>query len=73
MTSLTACRFAPFVNRLIGSGQRSPESMDGAMITWISSAVLIISVLLCLHFYVEGAGPAPLEKEVGAIAYTKCT
>jgi protein-S-isoprenylcysteine O-methyltransferase Ste14 len=42
------------------------------MITWINLAVLIVSALLFLYFYVKSASPAALEKEIGEVAYTKC-
>jgi protein-S-isoprenylcysteine O-methyltransferase Ste14 len=43
------------------------------MMAWINFAVLITSTLLCLYFYVKSAGPATLEKKIGARAYAKCT
>lgn len=43
------------------------------MIAWINLAVLIVSTLLTLHFYVKSAGPAALEKKIGPKAYQKCT
>ena len=43
------------------------------MTAWINFTVLIISTSLCLVFYVKSAGPAALEKKIGAIAYKKCT
>ncbi len=43
------------------------------MIAWINLAVLILSALLLLYFYVRSAGPAALERRIGEIAYTRCT
>jgi protein-S-isoprenylcysteine O-methyltransferase Ste14 len=43
------------------------------MIAWINIAVLVVSTLLTLIFYVRSAGPAALEKSIGLIAYQKCT
>lgn len=43
------------------------------MIAWINFVVLIVSTVLTLHFYVRSAGPAALEKKIGAIAYARCT
>lgn len=43
------------------------------MIAWINFVVLIVSTVLTLYFYVRSAGPAALEKEIGAIAYARCT
>jgi protein-S-isoprenylcysteine O-methyltransferase Ste14 len=43
------------------------------MIAWINLAVLILSTLLTLYFYVKSAGPATLEEEIGPIAYRRCT
>ena len=43
------------------------------MMAWINFAVLITSTLLCLYFYVKSAGPATLEKKIGASAYARCT
>lgn len=43
------------------------------MIAWINFAVLVVSALFCLYFYVKSAGPAALEKKIGVIAYAKCT
>ena len=40
---------------------------------WINLAVLIISTLLHLYFYVKSASPAALEQKIGAIAYRRCT
>ena len=43
------------------------------MIAWINFVVLIVSTVLTLYFYVRSAGPAALEKKIGAIAYARCT
>jgi len=43
------------------------------MIAWINFAVLILSAILCLYFYVKSAGPAALERKIGPSAYAKCT
>lgn len=43
------------------------------MIAWINLAVLILSALLFLYFYVKSVSPAALEKRIGEIAYTRCT
>ena len=43
------------------------------MIAWINTAVLVVSALLTLHFYVKSAGPAALEKRIGGGAYARCT
>lgn len=43
------------------------------MIAWINFAILIVSTLLTLYFYVRSAGPAALEKRIGETAYRKCT
>ncbi len=43
------------------------------MIAWLNIIILIISTLLCLYFYVKSAGPAALEKKIGAGAYKACT
>ena len=43
------------------------------MIAWINVAVLVISSLLVLYFYVKSAGPAALEARIGPQAYKKCT
>jgi protein-S-isoprenylcysteine O-methyltransferase Ste14 len=42
------------------------------MIAWINLAVLSISTVLTLVFYVKSAGPAALEKRIGPAAYDKC-
>ncbi|HIQ04074.1 MAG TPA: hypothetical protein EYH31_00060, partial [Anaerolineae bacterium] len=43
------------------------------MIAWLNFAILIVSALLTLYFYVKSAGPAAFAKEIGEIAYAKCT
>ena len=42
------------------------------MIAWINVAVMIVSTLLVLYFYVRSVGPAALEKKIGAAAYPMC-
>lgn len=42
------------------------------MIAWMNVAVLIISTLLCLYFYLKSVGPAALEQKIGPCAYAKC-
>ena len=46
--------------------------MKEIMIAWINMAVLIISALLFLYFYVKSVSPAALEKKIGDIAYPRC-
>ena len=43
------------------------------MIAWINTAVLVVSVLMTLYFYLKSAGPAALEKRIGIVAYARCT
>ena len=43
------------------------------MVAWINIAVLVLSTLLCLTFYVRSAGPAALAAKIGARAYRLCT
>jgi protein-S-isoprenylcysteine O-methyltransferase Ste14 len=43
------------------------------MIAWINFAVLVVSTLLTLVFYVKSAGPAALEAKIGPSAYQRCT
>ena len=45
----------------------------GKLIAWINLASMVVSVILCLYFYVKSAGPAALEEKVGETAYRKCT
>jgi protein-S-isoprenylcysteine O-methyltransferase Ste14 len=42
------------------------------MIAWINLAVLVLSTLLTLVFYVKSVGPAALERKIGPDAYRKC-
>lgn len=42
------------------------------MISWTNIAVLVLSTLLTLVFYVKSVGPAALEKKIGPAAYDKC-
>ncbi len=46
--------------------------MGETFIAWINMAVLSISALLFLYFYVRSVNPAALEKKVGEIAYARC-
>jgi len=43
------------------------------MIAWINFVILVMATILTLYFYVQSAGPAALEKRIGAAAYAKCT
>jgi len=43
------------------------------MIAWINVAILVLSTLLCLYFYVRSAGPVALAARIGAHAYELCT
>lgn len=43
------------------------------MISWTNLAVLVLSTLLFLYFYVRSAGPAALEARVGPRAYELCS
>jgi protein-S-isoprenylcysteine O-methyltransferase Ste14 len=43
------------------------------MIPWVNVAILAVSTILSLYFYVKSAGPAALEKKIGPSAYAKCT
>jgi protein-S-isoprenylcysteine O-methyltransferase Ste14 len=43
------------------------------VVAWINFAVLIVSAVFTLYFYVKSAGPAALEKKIGPSAYDKCT
>ena len=42
------------------------------MIAWINFAVLLVSSILFLLFYVRSAGPAGREKVIGPRAYRLC-
>ena len=42
------------------------------MAAWINSAVLVVSALLFLIFYVRSVRPAALEQEIGEAAYRRC-
>lgn len=46
--------------------------MEKIFIAWINMAVLIISALLFLYFYVKSVSPAALEKRIGEVAYARC-
>lgn len=46
--------------------------MEELFIAWVNMAVLVISALLFLYFYVRNVSPAALEKKIGDIAYPKC-
>lgn len=43
------------------------------MISWTNLAVLVLSTLLFLYFYVRSAGPAALEARIGPRAYELCS
>jgi len=43
------------------------------VIAWINLFALVVSSILTLPFYVKSAGPAALERKIGAIAYKRCT
>jgi protein-S-isoprenylcysteine O-methyltransferase Ste14 len=43
------------------------------MVAWSNFAVLVVSTVFTLYFYVKSAGPAALEKRVGPSAYSICT
>jgi protein-S-isoprenylcysteine O-methyltransferase Ste14 len=42
------------------------------MIAWLNIAVLVMSSLLALYFYVRSVSPASLERKIGAAAYVRC-
>ncbi|MBN1690373.1 MAG: isoprenylcysteine carboxylmethyltransferase family protein [Dehalococcoidia bacterium] len=42
------------------------------MIAWINLAVLIVSAVLFLYFYIKSVGPAALERKIGEVAYARC-
>ena len=43
------------------------------MIQWVNLAVLVLSTLLFLYFYVKSAAPAALQARIGPQAYVLCT
>ena len=43
------------------------------MIAWINFVVLLVATLLVLYLELKSAEPAALEKQIGAIAYNRCT
>jgi protein-S-isoprenylcysteine O-methyltransferase Ste14 len=43
------------------------------MIEWINLAILLLSTILTLYFYVKSVGPAALAKKIGDQAYKRCT
>jgi protein-S-isoprenylcysteine O-methyltransferase Ste14 len=43
------------------------------MIAWLNLALMVVSALLCLYFYIRSAGPAALELKIGPAAYRRCT
>ena len=43
------------------------------MIAWINVAVMFLTAVLTLFYYVKSVGPAALEKKIGERAYKKCT
>ena len=43
------------------------------MIAWLNFVVLLLSTVLTFVFYIMSAGPAALERRIGAQAYAKCT
>jgi protein-S-isoprenylcysteine O-methyltransferase Ste14 len=47
--------------------------MQSVAIAWANLAVLVISTLLTLYFYMRSASPAALENKIGPIAYERCT
>lgn len=42
------------------------------IIAWANFAVLIVSAILFVYFYVRSVGPASLERKIGEVAYAKC-
>jgi len=42
------------------------------MVSWVNFAVLIVSSLIILYFYVKSVKPAALEKKIGEIAHERC-
>ncbi|MEJ2739280.1 MAG: methyltransferase, partial [Dehalococcoidia bacterium] len=57
---------------LLNSKSFTVRALLIVMIAWINFAVLIISALLFLYFYVKSVSPAALEKKIGEVAYIKC-
>jgi len=43
------------------------------VVAWVNFAILVVSAVLTLYFYIKSAGPAALEKKIGPSAYSKCT
>ena len=43
------------------------------VVAWINFAILVVSAVFTLYFYIKSAGPAALEKRIGPSAYSKCT
>ncbi|OIO95869.1 MAG: hypothetical protein AUK03_04655 [Anaerolineae bacterium CG2_30_64_16] len=43
------------------------------MIAWINAIVLLLTTCLTVVYYVKSAGPAALERKIGAAAYARCT
>jgi protein-S-isoprenylcysteine O-methyltransferase Ste14 len=43
------------------------------MIAWLNFSILVASSFVFTIFYVKSAGPAALEKRIGASAYQKCS
>jgi protein-S-isoprenylcysteine O-methyltransferase Ste14 len=46
---------------------------ENLMITWINFIVLLLASILTVVYYFKSAGPAALEKKIGATAYSMCT
>jgi methanethiol S-methyltransferase len=42
------------------------------MIVWLNVVCLVVATILTALFYVKSAGPAALERQIGAAAYTRC-
>lgn len=47
--------------------------MNPNAIAWTNVGVLVAATLGTLYFYVRSAGPAALERKIGAAAYARCT
>jgi protein-S-isoprenylcysteine O-methyltransferase Ste14 len=43
------------------------------LIEWINFAVMVLSTLLTLFFYLKSVGPAALAEKIGETAYQRCT